>query len=194
MKVKKLLRNFVSAIMAAVMLTSTVAYADSAEPETYIVYDDLGNEYTINKGGVLGVLYDKDGNIKEQYIISPREMFNDGKIISLDPGDNFVSYQYTVQKGFYAGFYYYKDNSTPATTPGGRVKISLRDSAAIGGSRNTVTTDSFYTIYQGGENPSGRKVAEVETSRVDSNRPYYNAEFTNIGSISLSVCIYIGRY
>lgn len=70
MKVKKLLCNFVSAIMAAVMLTSTVAYADSVEPETYIVYDDLGNEYTINKDEVLGVLYDKDGNIKEQYFPS----------------------------------------------------------------------------------------------------------------------------
>lgn len=193
MKVKKMLCNFVSAIMAAAMLTSTVAYADSAEPETYIVYDDLGNEYTINKDEVLGVLYDKDGNIKEQSFISPQEMFYNGKMISLDPGDTFVTYQYTVQTLFYAGFYYYRYGDEPVTTPGGKLKISLRDSATIGGTRKTVESKPFSTTYTGPVPPTDPAVGEVVANREDANRPYYNAEFTNAGSISLSVCIFLGR-
>lgn len=152
MKKKRILVKIVSAFMACLMISSTVSYAEtpkseasqSSEAKTYTVYDDAGNEYVLNEGEVLGVVYDKFGNVKEQSIISPCGLYVDGAKITLEPGDTFISYQYTVKYNFFAGFYYYyKGGTVPATTPGGIVRVSLYDCDTIGGQRRCVKTRFF---------------------------------------------------
>lgn len=103
------------------------------------MYDDNGVAYVLNEGEVLGVLYDKYGNVKEQSVISPRLIYVNGSRRTLDSGDSFMTYQYEPTSSFFAGFYYtFKDVPSPATTPGGRLKITLQNSETIGCVRNNV--------------------------------------------------------
>lgn len=179
------------------MLTSTVSYADTSIPDTYVVYDDLGNEYVLNEGEVLGVLYDKYGNVKEENIITPRQIFVLGSKTTLEPGDYFVTYQYVVQSSFFAGFYYYfKNETSPSTTPGGKLKITLQDAADIGGSRNNIISRTFNTTYYEGAEDEDCEFGlskTIDTNRVSSDRPYYNARFENVGSKTITVCWSVGR-
>lgn len=192
---KKFLLKIISAVLASVMM-STVTFADTPE-ETYTVYDDSGNSYTVGDEMVLGVLYDKYGNVKEQVVASPRATYVDGAKYTLDPGDYFITYQYEVFGSFFAGFYYYfKNETSPSTTPGGKLKISLQDSATIGGTRRNVYTKTFDTTYHEGDEDELCEHGLSKTigiSLVSSSRPYYNARFENVGTKTITVCWLVGK-
>lgn len=193
-----------SAVMACLMLTSTASYAETTKADTsetvqsktYTVYDDAGNEYVLNEDEVLGVLYDKDGNVKEHSIISTYAIYVDGKKYTLEPGDYFITYQYEVKHSFYAGFrHYYKDGNQPSTTPGGLLRISLYDCDTIGGTRKCVKTKFFSTTYNSmdvNENEN-EFVKSLDTNLKTSSRPYYNARFDNAGSKTITVCWFVGK-
>ncbi len=146
MKKTKFLGKVLGAFVASAMFASSVTYA--SESNTYTVYDDNGVAYVLNEGEVLGVLYDKYGNVKEQSVISPCGNYVSGSKRTLAPGEHFTTYQYEPVDSFHAGFYYlYGSELTPATTPGGELKIILQNSETIGGVRNDVKTGIFDTTY-----------------------------------------------
>ncbi len=193
MKKTNFLGKVVGALAAAVMLASSVTYA--SESNTYTVYDDNGVAYVLNEGEVLGVLYDKYGNVKAQSVVSPRLAYVSGAKYTLDPGDYFLTYQYEPVGSFFAGFFYtYGSDPTPATTPGGRLKISIQNSKTIGGVRNNVYIKTFDTTQHDGDGtPVGGGMEEaLYISPIDSNRPYYNARFENVCSKTITVCWCVG--
>lgn len=197
MKKNKFLPRVLGAIMACVMTIVSMPRVNAAEMKTYTAYDDAGNAYTVNEGEVLGVLYDKYGNVKAQETISPYKLYVNGKKYTLDPGDYFITYQYEVSVAFYAGFYYYFMRETsPSTTPGGTLAISLQECATIGGERNTVYYQKFNTTYHEGDEDEYCEYGlskTIGTALRTSSRPYYNARFENVGTKTITVCWCVGK-
>ncbi len=75
------------------------------------------------------------------------------------------------------------------------MKIILQNSETIGGVRNDVKTEIFDTTYHVGDEDEHCEYGlskTFEISSIDSNRPYYNARFENVGSKTITVCWNVG--
>ena len=96
------------------------------------------------------VIRDADGNIVETHY-QTRTLYVDGTQYNIPAGGTLTTYQYQASIAFFAGFYFiHSDYSGYATTRNRSVTITIRNASSVGGTRNTVSTNTFNTNEENG--------------------------------------------
>lgn len=166
--------------------------------------DEVSVEYSSENipEGYIGMIVDKNGNIKE-LIPMPisRETPYVDKIVTIEPDDSYISYQYESKNHFVIGFGFYPadyrgDGNNYATTPDRMLRFEIHLAYSIGGTRHTVRSQDFstnfedryqYSSFLNGENDTYIElVHEGNFSGV-----YFNGVITNMSSQSANVRVRI---
>lgn len=189
------IKRFISSILATVMvlsLCSVSAFAVSPEVnQNYATKDD--NPFAI-------VIRDADGNIVETYY-QTRTLYVDGTQYSIPAGGTLTTYQYQASVAFFAGFYFiHSDYSGYATTRNRSVTIIIRNASSVGGTRNTVSTNTFNTNEENNTGSTyyisgiqaGCSAIEID-KMVNSSKPYYDAVYKNNSISSMTISLLVGR-
>lgn len=188
-------KKFIGFILAAVMVLSLCSVqAFAVSPKTDQNYDAKNeNLFAI-------VIRDADGNIVETHY-QTRTLYVDGTQYNIPAGGTLTTYQYQASIAFFAGFYFiHSDYSGYATTRNRSVTITIRNASSVGGTRNTVSTNTFNTNEENNTGSAyyisgiqaGCSAIEID-KMADTSRPYYDAVYKNNSSSSLTISLLVGR-
>lgn len=188
-------KRFISFLLATLMILSLCSVSAFAAGQ------ESGQDYDANDNDLLAIIIrDGDGNIVETHYLS-RQLYVNGTQYTIPANGSLTTYQYYSSIAFFSGFYFvHSDYSGYATTRNRSVTITIRNASSVGGSRNTVSSNTFSTNEEDNTSSqyyvsgiqAGCSAVSVDAMAV-ATRPYYDAVYKNNSGSSLTISLLVGR-